>query len=82
MTGSLPQGMYNPTGLGAGFEVRRGDTFQVHTHTHTRARTHARTHTHTVTHTHTHHDVTTSQHLKGDTICTIEGQPPPTLRVP
>jgi hypothetical protein len=24
-----PQGVYNPTGIGAGFEVRRGDTFQV-----------------------------------------------------
>ena len=28
-SGTPPQGVYNPTGLGAGFEVRRGDTFQV-----------------------------------------------------
>ncbi len=25
----MRQGVFNPTGLGAGFEVRRGDTFQV-----------------------------------------------------
>ena len=29
---TLLQGAFNPTGLGAGFEVLRGDTFQVHPH--------------------------------------------------
>ena len=64
VTGALPQGVYNPTGLGAGFEVRRGDTFQVHARAHTHARTASHTHPPIHAHTHTRSHIHTQTHTR------------------